>query len=152
AVTDFEGGGGAENIDGAGIRLEDVEDHADGGGLPGAVGTEKTMHAAARDDETHVIDSSERAELLADTAELQHVLLHLTPLLKPARRGGSAPSASGLPQGSRPETFGGGRYARKRLIWSATRRPSSMARTTSDWPRRQSPAANTFGLLVTNER
>jgi len=27
-------------------------------------------------------------------------------------------------------------------------RPSRMAQTTSDWPRRMSPAANTFGTLV----
>ena len=31
---------------------------------------------------------------------------------------------------------------------AATRRPSAMAQTTSDWPRETSPAANTRGTLV----
>uniref|UniRef100_A0A8W7PXV8 Uncharacterized protein n=1 Tax=Anopheles coluzzii TaxID=1518534 RepID=A0A8W7PXV8_ANOCL len=33
-------------------------------------------------------------------------------------------------------------------IWRAACRPSEIAHTTSDWPRRQSPAAKTFGFAV----
>src|SRR5690606_15038163 len=46
ALAYLEGRGRAEDADSAGIRAEDVENHADGGGLAGAVRAEKTVYAA----------------------------------------------------------------------------------------------------------
>src|SRR5439155_3376557 len=53
-------------------RLEDSGDHAEGGGLPGAVGPEKTEQLPGRDGEADPVHRGEFAVTLGQTGELDH--------------------------------------------------------------------------------
>src|ERR1019366_4778777 len=59
----------AEHADLSAVGIEDVDDHADGGGLPAAIGTDKAEDAAFRNGEGEVVHGGDLAESLGDARD-----------------------------------------------------------------------------------
>ncbi len=81
AGADGVGRGTAQHLDGAGVRAQQPEDGADGGGLPGAVGAEQRDGLTAADVQVEAVDGEDVSVADGQVGDVEGVGRHATSVL-----------------------------------------------------------------------